>query len=194
MNKRIIIIVSYCILLLSATSCINDIERITNYPYKVGDFYSEGGVMGIVYKVSDGGVHGMIISLNEAECAWGDTILTQANDTMDAVKNMNIIKQMDHWQQRFPAFYWCDRKNTNGITGWCLPSKHDWEEILENRFLIDETLIDIGAQSILGKTYWSSTEYSTHEAYHVDFILAEMQYYALKLNQKSIYVRAISPF
>jgi len=73
MNKRIIIIVSYCILLLSATSCINDIERITNYPYKVGDFYSEGGVMGIVYKVSDGGVHGMIISLNEAECAWGDT-------------------------------------------------------------------------------------------------------------------------
>jgi hypothetical protein len=34
--------------------------------------------------------------------------------------------------------------------GVCLQNT-DWEEILENRFFIDETLVDIGAQSILGK-------------------------------------------
>ncbi|NLE62748.1 MAG: DUF1566 domain-containing protein [Bacteroidales bacterium] len=193
MKKKNIFII-YAVLSFIFTSCINDFQEITVYPYKIGDFYSEGGAMGIVYKVSDDGANGMIVSLSEAECAWGDTILTLANDTLDAINNINKIKQIDQWKQKFPAFYWCDNKNKDGVSGWCLPSKHDWEEILENRFIIDETLVDIGAQSILGKTYWSSTEYSKYEAYHVDFILAEMQFYAVKLNRKKVFVRAVRAF
>jgi hypothetical protein len=88
MKKKNIFII-YAVLSSLLTSCINDFQEITIYPYKVGDFYSEGGAMGIVYTVSDDGAHGMIVSLNEAECAWGDTILTLANDTLDAINNIN---------------------------------------------------------------------------------------------------------
>jgi hypothetical protein len=38
--------------------------------YQVGDYYSKNGVSGIVYKVTEDGKHGMLISLEETSADW----------------------------------------------------------------------------------------------------------------------------
>lgn len=191
-NRYLIIIVVLCSLLFS--SCIKDFQNVTIYPYKVGDFYSEEGVMGIVFQVSDDGAHGNILSLNEMQCAWGDTLLMKTRDTLNGINNMKIIKQSKGWETTFPSFYWCESKNGDGISGWYLPAKNELKTILVNRIAINETLISIGAESLYGKNYWASTEYSQYEAYHADFITGEICYYAVKLSDKALYVRAVKEF
>ena len=42
----------------------------TSAPYNVGDLYNENGKQGVVFEVSDGGRHGKIVSLDEAEAVW----------------------------------------------------------------------------------------------------------------------------
>ncbi len=175
-------------------SCIKDIEKTTEYPYKIGDIYSENGTIGIVYKVTEGGLHGMIVSINEFEGEWGDTIIVNAFDTINGLKNMEIIKRQIDWEKKYPAFYWCDSKNKDGISGWYLPAKNELTEILMQRREINEVLVTIGAMSMYGKNYWSSTEYGLYEAYHGDFISGEMKFYAMKINKKSIYARAVKNF
>jgi hypothetical protein len=192
--KKIIIKICILTFLTVSVSCITDFENITNYPYKVGDVFSEGGVMGIVYKISDDGLHGMIVSLNEIACEWGDTVLINAKDTTNGLLNMQKIKSLPDWKTKYPSFYWCDSKNGDGISGWYLPSKNELEEVMAQRVEINQTLTNIGGLTMFGKNYWTSTEYSQFEAYHANFIMGVMKNYALKINKKSLFVRAIKAF
>lgn len=191
MKTKIVLLI---FIIFCCTSCIKDFEEVTTYPYKVGDVFSIDGVMGVVYKVTDDGLHGMIVSLNEFECAWGDTLLMNTSDTVNGLNNMDSIKLTTDWQQKFPAFYWCDNKNRDGISGWYLPAKNEMEEIMSLSDSINKVLIRIGALSMEGKIYWTSTEYSQYEAYHANFIMGIMENYALKNNKKTLYVRAIKYF
>ena len=193
MMKNIGITLFLVLTVILYSSCIKDFQPVTINPYEVGDYYSEAGVMGIVYKVSDDGAHGMIVSLSEVALPWGDTLYYKINDTVNGVLNMNKVKEIPDWQKKFPAFYWCDNKNRNGISGWYLPAKNEYEEILKQRIILNKTLLSIGAKSFSGKNYWTSTEYSNFEAYHADFIIGEIQYYAVKTNNM-VYVRAIKAF
>jgi len=192
--KYIYLIICIFLVSVSETSCIKDFQNVTIYPYEIGDFYSEEGVMGVVFQASDDGAHGKILSLNEFQCAWGDTLLMQTNDTLNGNENMKIIKQINQWKEKFPAFFWCDSKNIDGINGWYMPAKNELQEIIVNREKINETLESIGAESLFGKNYWSSTEYSQFEVYHADFIIGEMSFYAVKLSVNSLYVRAVKEF
>ena len=98
-------------------------DKQTNAPYKVGDIYNENGVTGMVYKVTDNGTHGMILSMKYSTEAWSKSnTLTNASDENNGMNNMNTIKKLDDWQNRFPAFAWCDNMNQNGVVGWYLPS------------------------------------------------------------------------
>lgn len=103
----------------------------TSAPYSVGDIYFENGVAGVVYKVTDNGMHGMIVSLNEAFCAMA---LSQwaavATDYYDGMKNMNAVKQVANWEEQYPAFRWCDALNTGGVSGWYLPAIGEMQEEL----------------------------------------------------------------
>ncbi len=192
MIKRNIYILFGFLLLLS--SCITDFEETTNYPYKVGDIYSENGVMGIVYKISEGGLHGMILSFNEIACEWGDTLLTDANDSISGMENMKKIQTQDDWRDKFPAFVWCDDKNKIGVSGWYLPSKLEMEDILEERAILNKVFESIGTEVMFGKMYWTSTEYGKYEAYHGNFLNGEIEYYALKINKIAIFARAVKSF
>lgn len=192
--KYIYIIFSLFLSFFLVTSCIKDFQIVTDYPYEIGDYYSEDGVMGIVFQVSDDGAHGKILSLNEFQCAWGDTLLMHTNDTLNGYNNMKIIKQTNQWEEKFPAFFWCESKNVEDIKGWYLPAKNELQMILTNREKINQTLESIGAESLLGKIYWSSTEYNQFEVYHADFITGEMNFYAIKLSTNSLYVRAVKEF
>ncbi len=191
MKKNIILLL---FISLFCVSCIKDFEETTAYPYKVGDVFSEGGVMGLVVKISDDGLHGMIVSLNEFECAWGDTLKMNTNDTINGLINMVKIKTSVDWQTKFPAFYWCDCKNGEGVSGWYLPAKNEMEEIMSQRMELNKVLEEIGSQTMFGKMYWTSTEYGKYEAYHANFIRGEMENYAMKNNKKTLFVRAIKEF
>ena len=95
--------------------------------YDIGSYYNKNGVEGIVIATTDGGAHGTIISIDEAECAWS-TIerkkLTHCGctDKIDGRKNMealgNSIAQQGLSWDSFPAAKWCKDKGE----GWYLPA------------------------------------------------------------------------
>ena len=102
----------------------NDIlyaEAVETIPsYKMFDFYSRLGVEGIVISLDEGtnGQHGWIVSTDEAELEWStkdvSTLLGFSNT--DAAQNLKLILQEDPTLEAFPAFKWCDDKNTTRIT------------------------------------------------------------------------------
>ena len=98
--------------------------------YDAGDIYSHGGVTGIVVITTDGGRHGVVMSLDEACLAWcslprRELQTTGATDLTDGEKNMEavgkfILENYLSWSD-FPAFEWCRAKGE----GWYLPSVNE---------------------------------------------------------------------
>lgn len=95
--------------------------------YKVGDLYEGNGVKGVVFKVSDDGLHGLLVSLDEAMLPWslfrkGDLCTVGASDSVDGRANMEAVARYIaekglSWDD-FPAFKWCREQGE----GWYLPS------------------------------------------------------------------------
>jgi len=97
--------------------------------YKVGDLYNEGGVKGIVVKVSNGGQDGVIMSLDSRSLRWFSkqssqekiddiTFGTKAFDEKDGEKNKETIKRYidsrpDVKASDFPVYY---------IGSWYIPA------------------------------------------------------------------------
>jgi len=95
----------------------------TSAPYSIGDIYFENGAAGIVYKVTNDGKHGMIVSLTDTVCNWAKRYQeTGCTDLSNGVNNMNAIKQIENWQSLYPPFKWCDEWNVGGVTGWYFPA------------------------------------------------------------------------
>ena len=113
--------------------------RQTQAPYKIGDFYNENGVVGMVYKINDSGMHGMITSLKNTSTVWAVSgTLTNALDQNDGMNNTDVIKQLTDWESRYPAFKWCDDLNRNGGSGWYLPSINELKELYAGFCGLDE--------------------------------------------------------
>ena len=95
--------------------------------YSIGDIYNKNGLKGIVVMLSDGGSHGLIMSLDEVCLAWCNLPRKQqksvgASDDLDGIKNMKAVEKYItennlSWSN-FPAFEWCRAKGD----GWYLPS------------------------------------------------------------------------
>ena len=109
---------------------VQDSIRQTSVPYRIGDIYYEKGIKGIVYKISDNGYQGMLVSLDEAYVEWGiDFSYTGCSDSTNGMNNMAVIKQKVSWESRYPAFAWCDGLNTDGVTGWYIPAIGELKEL-----------------------------------------------------------------
>lgn len=169
----------------------------TSAPYSIGDTYCESGVIGIVYKTSNNGRNGMLVSLNESYCQWATTnIDTKCSDIKNGINNTNHIKTLPNWEGRFPAFKWCNDLNTGNISGWYLPAKEELTELyagycglssypgVENdatsvyktaRTKFNETLINNGGEEIR-EIYISSTEYDTERTWYQDFRSGSQHY------------------
>lgn len=95
--------------------------------YSIGDIYNKDGLKGVVIMLTDGGRHGLIMSLDEACLAWCKLHRKQlkavgASDRHDGLNNMAAVEKYiaDNnlsWSD-FPAFEWCRAKGE----GWYLPS------------------------------------------------------------------------
>lgn len=125
-------------------------------PYKVGDLYFEGDVLGVVFEVTHGGMHGKIVSVDEEKMQWCDDsvyeIATYATNEYDGA--VNTAKLMDRYDaDKYYAAYWC----ADYGYGWYMPAKKELEKIFQNKSKINSTLSKYG-YSQLKHWYWSSTE------------------------------------
>lgn len=128
----------------------------TSGPYKVGDLYFEGDVLGVVFEVTHGGMHGKIVSVDEEKMQWCDysvyEIATYATNEYDGA--VNTAKLMNRYDaDEYYAAYWC----ADYGYGWYMPAKKELEKILQNMSKINSTLSKYGYSQLRG-CYWSSTE------------------------------------
>ena len=102
--------------------------------YAVGDYYDFNGVKGVVCKVTEDGLHGMVVSLDEVMIPWSvfrkpDLRTVGAVDRTDGRVNMEIVARYIaenglSWDD-FPAFKWCREQGE----GWYRPAI---DEVLAN--------------------------------------------------------------
>lgn len=160
--------------------------------YAVGDYYKEGNIEGVVYTLKTG-FHGGIISMDETQALWStEKIATGAVDQDNGQNNMNKIRAITNWYEKYPAFAWCETKNTNGVTGWYLPACNEVKKIsLEERTAINATLQAKGETALSWDDYFSSSEYSSTYAWGVGFGSSNMYGYSKSYARR---VRAVAAF
>lgn len=166
--------------------------------YKVGDYYNENGIEGIVFEVWDGGRHGKIVSLDETRAQWdsrvdwdGDKVIngttTYAYSNSDGKANTDKLMSRGDSQYFLPA-KWCRDKGAS----WYLPVRDELMAIYNNRDKINNSLTKIGATTLKDdRHYWSSTEDDEFRARYVHMYNG----YTNRYNKNYLgYVRAVSAF
>jgi regulator of chromosome condensation, RCC1 (fragment) len=192
--------VSNC-LKLSALNCtdnpylkelilLNNLQEITNlnkdshteikysdsrHYYSIGEKYSQNGKDGIVFYITNNGLHGKIVSEDNVDYKWStEYISTGAINNNDGMANMKKIQAISGWHEKFPAFAWCADKGE----GWYLPALNELKMLFESKI-------------INSYSYWSSTEYDIGNAWLVNLLDG-----STNGNHKKDYynVRAVSAF
>ena len=125
----------------------------TSARYEIGDLYYVNGVIGIVYKVSDDGNHGMIVSLDSKEMSWYindkfDGHYFGCSSRTNGMENMEKIKQITNWAELFPAFKWCDDLNAGGVTGWYMPAIDELVDLYVGYNKMREYRVDYNANEL----------------------------------------------
>lgn len=129
--------------------------------YKIGDYYENGDVKGVVFKVN--GKHGKIVSLEQTSCRWSNgefrDIIPELDDS-DGEINMRIIQTFTDWRTYFPAFAWC----ADFGDGWYLPAIEEIKELSDafgrapaDRYKFNQAIINNGGDAIIESIYWSSS-------------------------------------
>lgn len=148
--------------------------RETSAPYKVGDIYFENGVLGVVFDVTSDGMHGKIVSVDEAQMQWCDASVeiydTYARDDYDGQFNTKTIMALQNADMYYAAS-WCVAHGQ----GWYLPAIDEVVTICKNMPYINPTLSKYGYNEIQNfANYWSSTERS--EKYRDDYAAGVTMY------------------
>lgn len=109
-----------------------------NNVYKVGDFYVVNGkTLGVVYKVTDGGLHGKAFSL---EIRNRGGLATKANTFFDGgypesrtngKANRDIFKNQYDWENECQVTKWVDDLAKKDGVDWYLPSIEELKELAE---------------------------------------------------------------
>lgn len=135
MKKNLLIILATLLLFSCGTSKVITNQDATTI-YKVGDYYDQNGLKGIVVIVDESGKHGTIMSLDSSKEDWcSDKELkfeTNAFYENDGQKNMEsietYIKNNNVSWDKFPLFKWAKDLGE----GWYIPSKEESLEIWYN--------------------------------------------------------------
>ena len=136
--------------------------------YKVGDYYNENGLRGVVFEVSTDGKNGKIVNMSESDggLLWTNIKSEQkrkigTTDQYDGENNMNTVKLLPNWESSYPVFAYC----ANLGNGWYLPASEELKLLLLNDKVhdaVNHTLEANGGKKLSNKKdprwYWSSTE------------------------------------
>ncbi len=134
--------------------------------YKVGDYYNENGMEGVVFDVWDGGKHGKIVSLDQTKLQWctyeqdDKGIVVGATSETDGKANTDRVMALAD-SAEYPAFVWCRNKGKD----WYLPAIEELRLLLCNKSVygtVNKTLESRGAAELFNRSgfgwYWASTE------------------------------------
>lgn len=183
------------ILIIGLVSCENP-NNTTNYytneseGYEIGDIGPSG--VGIVFYTKDNGEHGLEVAPNNWSGSIGDPSVSWASDTLEStlcgdtyrwlgtgLTNSNtIISHPDHTTS---AASICREYNGGTLNDWYLPSIDELHRLEKHKHLTD----------IAYDRYWTSTEYSSANAYCVQLIDGS---YLTVDKGYSYYVRPIRSF
>ncbi|SDB78188.1 Ig-like domain (group 2) [Bacteroides ovatus] len=105
-------------------TCKVEVTSIPLKAYNVGDYYPDADdsstAVGVVFKITNGGVHGKVISLDETTAQWSTVNhYFTMNDYNDGAANTKIIMEQAEADTKYPAAAWCVAKGV----GWYLPAK-----------------------------------------------------------------------
>lgn len=149
--------------------------------YAVGELFDEGGVRGIVIHTTDGGRHGVLLSLDMANLAF-----VSSRDRDIAEIPISLADAQDGWRNRlvlerfvresglswslFPACDWCRSLGP----GWYLPAVDElkylscftedgrWPQTLTGLYVLMQNMAvackEFGAKNYSWGYLWSSTE------------------------------------
>ena len=181
-------------------SAQTDISRPVEKTWKVGDYYNVDGKEGVVFWVDETGRHGKMVSVNQKSLRWCtrdeyERELTGiATDKSDGMKNLQSIRKIPDWRNKYPAFAWCADHGTD----WYLPAIDELEELLLNDVVHDKVnrMLDQKGKSVMfskGKPgfYFSSTEQGKWREWYVDVYAGFTSTFDRYGNR---FVRAVSAF
>ena len=215
---RIFLFLFISILTVACDKTSNDELKEPEKIYAVGDYYNVDGVEGIVYKVTEDGKHGMILSKGEGLTVWDwrgmDIELAGCQHDSLGWLNVEHIKTYIGWDKIFPAFKWCDALNKVGEKDWFLPSPVDWKEIafaynggvncdfeaqdIFNKKITDNGGFPLRSERISGMgyaAYWTSCEKDLYEAVVARPIEGgKPEALGSYMKKYDAYVRAVRPF
>lgn len=102
----------------------------------VGDPYPDSlQPEGIIYKVMDGGLHGMVVSLDEISGKWGkEETVPECYSENDGKENtrkaIEQLKERNNFETDYPLFAWIDEKNKKKREDeWYIPAFHELNEL-----------------------------------------------------------------
>lgn len=156
--KRLLFAISLLAFVVGCGGNSNNTQlKETSGPYKVGDLYFEGDVLGVVFETKSGGMHGKIVSVDEEKMQWCDDsvkdVRTDATNEYDGA--VNTAKLMNRYDaDKYYAAYWC----ADYGYGWYMPAEKEMEKIFHHKSKINSTLSKYGYSQLRYNWYWSSTE------------------------------------
>ncbi len=181
----------------SATTMIS-VPKPTSMPtpaspmkYKVGDYYEKDGIRGVVFEVSEDGLHGKVVSVDTSLTMWCTSeqyskgIVVGASAAVDGKYNTDRVMQRTD-NSRYQAFVWCRSK----AVAWYLPSKEELVIISRNKDKINATLV-AHRHAVIDGCYWSSTEFNNNCSWYVDMNDGFTRSYFKNLSN---HVRAVAIF
>jgi hypothetical protein len=136
--------------------------------YNLGDtIKDEKGNVGLVYKVSNGGLNGYAISINEGSVKWGTAVAIGSTSTTDGEQNLATAKAVDGWSTKcLVAKY----NEDNYGEGWYVPAIDEMLDIYSSLEVINGYLGRVaGSTQLVTAKYWSSTENDASKAQALNF-------------------------
>ena len=135
--------------------------------YKVGDYYDKDGKRGVVFEVTADGLHGKIVSLDQAKLQWAvdknfGSLFNKQNPSkirlgfggqQDGQEHTRRIQQIENWREKYPAFAWCVQMGRS----WYLPALNEVRLIYQNADTVNRTLGQKGA-TLFHDVYWTASE------------------------------------
>ena len=174
--------------------------------YKIGDYFRNDTLEGVVFFTTSGGSHGLMVSLEETLLSWCiNTYIneeTGASNPYEGWNNTNILNA-NYDLTHYPVIEWSYLRNTWGqvyyphhnikANQWYVPSRNELRYLLLNHEAVSATLESRSRPTLEDKAYWSSTELGTRSA-----AFGEMRRDSLVIGEalktETYYVRAVRNF
>ena len=131
------------------------------------EYDSAKTAVGVVIEVTDG-VETKIVCLAETNCKWStEYVETAATSEIDGMANLTAIQSIDGWEEKYPAFKWCDDyTDASDNSNWYLPAKEELNQLYEVKDCVNAAMEKITAGGgnatlldISDNYYWSSSQF-----------------------------------